>query len=61
MDIIKKEKGGTYEGKPRAQKTSSISTRITTDQAQAIEQACQDNQCTKSTLLYSIIEDWRTK
>lgn len=61
MDIIKKEKGGTYEGKDKAKKTSSITTRITREQSQAINEACEVNQCTRSTLLYSIIEDWRTK
>ena len=61
MNIIRKERGGTYEGKTKAQKTSSISTRITAEQAKAIDEACEKNKCTKSTLLFSIIEQWRNK
>jgi hypothetical protein len=55
--IIKKERGGTYEGKPKAKKTTSISTRLPAELMQKLLDECREHDCSKSTLLLSILTD----
>lgn len=57
MNIIKKERGGTYEGKPKAKKTTSISTRLPAELMQKLLDECRQHDCSKSTLLLSILTD----
>ena len=57
MKIIRKEKGGTYEGRPKASKTKAISCRIESDLREKLLAECDAHQCTISTLLYSILHD----
>ena len=57
MNIIKKTRGGTYEGQPKAKKTTSISTRLPADLMEKLLDECRKNDCSKSTLLLSILTD----
>jgi len=57
MKIIKKTRGGTYEGQPKAKKTTSISTRLPSDLMDRLLEECKQNDCSKSTLLLSILTD----
>ena len=56
MKIIKGQRGGTYEG-PKAKKTKSISTRLPQDIMDAMLKECEENNCTKSVLLLSILTE----
>ena len=54
--IINGQRGGTYEG-PKAKKTKSISTRLPSDIMDAMLKECEENNCTKSVLLLSILTE----
>ena len=55
--IIRRGRGGTYEGKPKAKKTTSISTRLPADLMEKLLDECRQHDCSKSTLLLSILTD----
>ena len=57
MKIIRNKRGGTYEGEPKAKKTKSISTRLPAQIMKALLDECERSNCSKSTLLLSILTD----
>jgi hypothetical protein len=57
MTILKRTRGGTYEGQPKAKKTTSISTRLPSDLMEKLLEECSEHDCSKSTLLLSILSD----
>ena len=56
MEIIKGQRGGTYDG-PKAKKTKSISTRLPQNIMDALLRECEEHNCTKSVLLLSILTE----